>query len=479
MQSVVIEPIYSNLDNNPNAGGGLRIFPDKLSPTGVARRKVRLKATLNNSASNIEVRFRSFDIDDPSTDNVLVDDTGPGPGDNKGRPYSGTLSSTFANTVNGVATVEFEANMNPGDNFVIAASTDIIYLNGISEDGLNLRDTSGNILPTTKAKRTEMLTVWREVHVEVDSMGTVTDNYLSGVVTGTSKSVFGRAGTNVYVAPSLEFGRFNSGRMLIGSGFDLRVSSNTNYSVFFTGRMFVNSINLESFTLYDDDDYNGSDGTALDGDVGEDVNELSETLSLMQDSDDPDQNIFAVAYIRPEYDWAIFQNYNTNNIPFNLNVANNSTAISTQLSLGQNSLDDESSDFWIVYIQLGYQGDVNIDSDPNSENGIAGTGLGTSLDLISSCSGVPKGGNGSLVYLEAARDVEENTRTPQGNITLPFKKKTAPHEVGHQFGLRGDNVPGSGSDPTDYGIMSYSAGLFLAPQHINILRCRVKSPGQL
>jgi len=54
--------------------------------------------------------------------------------------------------------------------------------------------------------------------------------------------------------------------------------------------------------LVDDDDFNSNDGGALRGDEGEAVAELSDTFSLMQNSDDPTKNVYAPAYIRPEYE---------------------------------------------------------------------------------------------------------------------------------------------------------------------------------
>ena len=36
--------------------------------------------------------------------------------------------------------------------------------------------------PTVHGRSTEMLTVWRRVHIEVDSMGIVTGNLLAGFV---------------------------------------------------------------------------------------------------------------------------------------------------------------------------------------------------------------------------------------------------------------------------------------------------------
>jgi hypothetical protein len=50
------------------------------------------------------------------------------------------------------------------------------------------------------------------------------------------------------------------------------------------------------------------------------------------------------------------------------------------------------------------------------------------------------------------------------------RRATAAHEVGHQFGLAGD-VAG-------YHIMSTYEVLDFVDTHLNVLRWRVKSPGQ-
>lgn len=52
---------------------------------------------------------------------------------------------------------------------------------------------------------------------------------------------------------------------------------------------------------------------------------------------------------------------------------------------------------------------------------------------------------------------------------------TAPHELGHQFGLLGDGSPlPAGLD--DWGIMDGVSFNFV-PQHIRVLRFRAYSPG--
>lgn len=44
-----------------------------------------------------------------------------------------------------------------------------------------------------------------------------------------------------------------------------------------------------------------------------------------------------------------------------------------------------------------------------------------------------------------------------------------PHEIGHQFGIRGD-TPG-------FGLMSYNNELTFVDRHLNVIRWRRKSPG--
>jgi hypothetical protein len=152
-----------------------------------------------------------------------------------------------------------------------------------------------------------------------------------------------------------------------------------------------------------------------------------------------------------------------------LNVTHNSTAIDTQLGYGWGTGGTESDAFWVVYLQVAYQEDASQDNDPNFEEGLTGAttayvdGL---TDSVVNSAGVPRGADGSLIFLEVMRDVEINQ-------SLPRLRRTPAHEIGHQMGLRGDN-------PTGFGIMSYqdSNAYSFVPQHINILRWRIKSPGQ-
>jgi hypothetical protein len=84
---------------------------------------------------------------------------------------------------------------------------------------------------------------------------------------------------------------------------------------------------------------------------------------------------------------------------------------------------------------------------------------------VSNSNEVPKGTFGSIVFIETQRDIDR-----RGYDLLI---RSAPHELGHQFGIRGDdlNVP-------QFGIMNPQGALIFGPRHLNILRWRVRSPGR-
>lgn len=483
IQSVIFEPVDSPLDPNPNVGGGARIFPDRETPfDSKNRRKVLVKATTMPAVPGESVFFRSFDMDDPdpTMDGTNVDPNGPAGDDNRefsGFPKNGQLSSSFASTdANGNAQVEFRVTMHPGDNFKVAASCGEQQFSGVSlnpDDGTNLIDTWGNPLPSFSAKASEMLTVWRRVHIEVDSMGVVPlfANSVAGIVEAAGRSA--RDGTSkLTVNQILESGRFENGRIVIGSD-EFEVVDNGRNTVTIRGWIANEFAAGQTFILWDDDDFNGNGG--LNGDEGEDIEALPATFSHLQgptsSSDwagleacgDPERNAMARAYICPVYDGGGDPANDQTYVPFQANVPDTTNAILDQLNLGINSLGNESREFWVVYSQLAYQGDTNYDNDPVGRLAHGGVTLAPhKADRIRSCGDVPIGGNGSLIFLETSIDADPTGVSQSGHM---------PHEVGHQFGLDGDR--------SGFGVMSNGEPLQFVPTHLNMLRCRVCSPGTM
>lgn len=67
--------LTSPLSANPNAGGGLRIFPDKIDANDKLKRdQVLIRVTLNRKIQNVEITARVIDVDDPSTNDPIIDD---------------------------------------------------------------------------------------------------------------------------------------------------------------------------------------------------------------------------------------------------------------------------------------------------------------------------------------------------------------------------------------------------------------------
>lgn len=558
-----INPTDIALDDNPgngtpNSGEGQRIYPDKKSPTdGVDHSILRVKAQVSPDIPNKKVYFASFDLDDPSTDSEPVDSTGINGNDNNcyevdrinhitncvavGNSKSGQLlnpngDNCSAAMINGnVSKIEcpvsggnsstnYKVTVQPGDNFAIAASlTSSTVFDNYQNFGGDLFD--GNSLEVhisgqansdnSPGIRTNMLTIWRKLHIEKDSMANVTTNHETGNI-----MVGGRVAPNqtitIQVDTNLAPSRFDNGRLVTGNKSFPVVANNANLINIRNTYSSALTIKTGAFDLYDDDDYNDNN-IQVNGDEREAINEFAETFVhlLPVDGNYPDgspRNIYASAYIVPEYDWAANRLYNQSNVTFRLNVEFSSTS-TTQLSVVINehrdSSSDESDNFWVSYLVFGYQGPFREDFDGEAvgsngnivnENAIEGVVLQNSdpCDCLNSptcpvvtpapiaCTLVPRGGDGGVVFQETIQDLVNYFLNPP-TVTPPIiprqitdKNHTAVHELAHQFGILGDQKR------TTFMLMDYPdylAGsttgptLALHPEHINIIRKRVKSPG--
>jgi hypothetical protein len=232
------------------------------------------------------------------------------------------------------------------------------------------------------------------------------------------------------------------------------------------------------FKLYDDDDFNSDDLQKI-GDNGENVELLSDTLSHMRNSNNPDENSYAAAYIIPEYQWAEGRGFNNTNAPFKLylpGVPPNYEAHRAEIISNKESFTLGLDDFWIGYLLVSYQADSLSDADfyggfygisPTKNNAIS-----ENQDFYTPYFGMPAGGIGAIIFIETMRD--GNLKQPPPPYPDPLyrdytlaKTRTAPHEVGHQFGLNHNNYDPNG------GILSYTGDLHFSPNHINMLRWRV------
>jgi hypothetical protein len=148
-----------------------------------------VKIALTQAQKDIEVFVRSFDVDDAggfAANNDGKDNLGPSSGrtgdttPQEGN-FQGTGSSTKLTTgPDGTASVVFNVTMQPGDNFRIAAGVKESVVNALTVNKRKVKDTISRrdlneraAADQTKGEETlssELLTVWRRVHMEIDSM---------------------------------------------------------------------------------------------------------------------------------------------------------------------------------------------------------------------------------------------------------------------------------------------------------------------
>lgn len=480
--AVNIQAIDSPLDNNPNAAGGRRIFPDKTMPVDPPdRRKIRIQAQFGGPVAGVRIYFSNFDLDDPSANTAPIDsEPTPNAGDDNNGNVDGTPNTkagllsipqgasgcalfsagiSCTTDANGVATVEFTTTMQPGDNFTIAASTSDTYLINLSltADGINLKDTNGIQIPVTtttsnacssttvRACRSEMLTVWRKLHIEVDSMGVVSNNFVEGMFPANKRVGQGTKTLSVLVDPDLEVNRFENGRITIGvrSYPVIDATPTINANTANTVTIFNNQGTFEilagdHFTLVDDDDFN--DSAQIDADDGADLPQPE--TSLLLSSDVPctsaltdNCNVLAPAYIKPYYD---LTNVDTEtdyvaNLSMTTDIINN-PPIPADVRVAfdfDNESNEASANFWTIYVSTGYQIDNRWDRDPDNTIGVGG--------IVDASLGA---GQGALLFLENSRTGETGSYWGTSPIT---RRHTVAHEIGHLFnGQHNDVDPANG-----------------------------------
>jgi hypothetical protein len=199
-------PIDSNplVGNIPGTDYGLRIFPDDDFPMeNVDRSTIRVDASIGVDVPGKMVYFRTFDMDDPSVNSEIDPDLAGM--DNRGSVAGGGMAGririppgmekicqTRTNSIacptgpSGIASVNFTVTTQPGDNFAIAASTSEAQVEAVNfdpTDGLHLLSAAATRVNSVceaadKVCRSRLLTVWRRLHIETDSMPRVDENHL-------------------------------------------------------------------------------------------------------------------------------------------------------------------------------------------------------------------------------------------------------------------------------------------------------------
>jgi hypothetical protein len=424
-----------------------RIYPDKKTyddASAADRKKVTVRATVTPAIADVWVMSSWWDVDDPSGTAQPLDrseDVGGQPYGVDNRGTGAWLSSSGWGVTNsqGQADVTFTVTMNPGDNFKICSSLHSYALALVTQAAADGRQSDS--LPLS-VKEGQMLTVWRRLHVEVDSMYAVPTagaqkNFVSGNIQVT--------GTGPWTATTdqtlLDAHMYENGTLVKGG---------TNYSV------TDNSEGANAWVTISTPEPSSGAFTSLTDDDTEIMPQPPDTGLF--------EKVFKPCYIKAFVDGGGNEDWNANNVPFDLNVGAETASdsyITTALLTnpygdpGRNSAGTEASDWWVVYIQGAYQEGWHRDNDPDSENGWGGH----CADDLQGC----------LIFLEVIRDrAAENS---QDRTTL--ERQIVAHEVGHQF-LGGGHVGGT--------IMSASRPVATEQEkfsdaHKDAIRNRTPSPG--
>lgn len=406
--------------NNPGNGTpgtaiGQRVFPDKDSPEDTDHRIVSIKAWIFPAVAGVRVYFGAIDVDDPSANTGPVDNEGAAT-DNRGQGSFPGNTSALTNA-NGEATVDFRVSMQPGDNWRAVAScrqTDLNGLKGKQDDAPQIRVVKADgTPPPNSVKVSDPLTVWRRLHLEVDSMGAVAGNRITGQITAVGAGPVeetSTATTNQSLDDSPN--RFEDGTLTADDNF--RVKGNgtgANFTVDVYNRIDNTGPQTGGFSLVDDD--------------------------LLQDDADvpmPDTSTLTAAMREAYVEVAFDVGDSNDSVPFVLNV-DADEQFGAIVSDNWTSRDSNSAGFWVAYVLGAFQEEKDLDNDPISE--------GTVSALSDTVNG------GCLIYLETSRD----RGLEDGEDVALREQDVVVHEVGHLVAKSGVH-PVTGRDSTPVGEFS-------------------------
>jgi len=420
---------------------GKRIFPDKKTvDDATARDKVQVRVKTSPGCAGWTVYVKAFDVDDATpftfdqdnNGNPVIDtnDTGAGlrPGNDNFQEV-GVFTETSQITAskqldaNGEAVFEFQVGMQPGNNYRVAASL-------INEDGLTglqvddaqqpkyvgpdeKTESPGNLSP--------MLTVWRRLWLEFDSMGPPganggEANSETGTIDNYTDNGNGTATLNLSISLEDEANRCENGLLSIAGVGNFKVISNTDNwltddDVVIQGTPGATVVG-KSFEIWDDDVVALSETTRQPRNL---PYQLSPGNLLKAYND---------AYISP---LMVPEEYVDNDVPFNRNLTNSVEWFSIVSAYRDV---EPAPDRWTAYLLAAWQDDTDVDSDPSVGNNQSINGM--AADII----------NVGAIYVETIREEEGIPSTPR--IT---EEHTIVHEIGHQ----------GGGDHSDGGIMDHGA----------------------
>jgi hypothetical protein len=403
--------VHSGLFPNPHPlfPRGQSLFPDKLSPADVlTRNTVRVRASVSPALIGYAVYLRAFDVDDPDA-RLGIDPQGDAGLDNNGKPKRGRFVPSNAARASqmtdgsGVAELLYEVTMQPGDNFRIAAVCDAVELDKLQVENplaqYYVHPDSSQVTGFNGVV-SDMLTVWRRLWVEIDSMRAVVRGAPDEVANRGVRWIQVVSPPSYYleVANGLQAANFYAGGEIIASdGTRVDIAANNATQITIVGALPSNSqAFIGPITVTDDDDRMPPGRLTP-------LPRLSPLTSQVADR-------FKPAYIQPISVAGGALNPNPL-VPFKLNAAVDARPITRN-----EDMRDEPG-FWVQRLVFAYQPADTQDRDPNSESAVMG--------LTSDSR------RRSAVYIEVIRDylAEAGKLTP-ANLAVSIDAVTA-HEMGH------------------------------------------------
>jgi len=396
------------------------------------------------------------DPDKPCIANVdLVDGDTSGP-DNRPTPESPRFYSVPSDA-DGRASLTLTVSMQPGNNYRAAASVirEAVetQIDQSDADGLGFRGTppqatanggfAGYQVPVVWS---QMLTVWRKLHVEVDSMAAANyTNTQTGLVPAapTYNAVNGHAiiPINPLDPEFRKSDQHNVGRIdiLTFGSFTTTATTIDPYSVEIINAPpnITNAVGL-SYTLWDDDAGSVPPFTMVAFDAPPVVLPRPADTSLMA-------TVYQTAYIEPVVAFPLYYDDDTVFAP------NLEGTTATRNKANENTNLTSAPDLWAVHITSALQGYIEKDNDPDDEEGLGGVGLQYGNTIVTGL--IWQTSSGSMVYLETIRDHSRGNAAQMQEL----ERYTVVHESGHQFLLiheDGRSPLGDAIDPAGDYIMT-------------------------
>ncbi|MCH8879966.1 MAG: hypothetical protein IID34_08795, partial [Planctomycetes bacterium] len=372
--------------------------------------------TVAPAVAGVTIHFRTWDVDDPFDQNnpdmpnkELIDNDTSGP-DNRG-PEPGVGQWSAVTDAFGKASVTVTVSMQPGNNYRGGASCDQAAINAATQTQADSNAPPNDVLFS------EMLTIWRKLWIEVDSMAAVDS---TNTQTGTVQAAptFDPANNHAIIdindletdfekTDQHKFGRIDISGFGSFTTIHTIVSLGDDQVEILNAPPTIVTANEAEYTLWDDD----VGGVPVPPGPPVTLPRAPDTV-LMADLYEP-------AYVAAQNPNMGFYDSNT---PFDRNV-NSPSEI--QNSGNANRDLTSSASYWVVHLTSAFQGFRDKDCDPGVEMGEEGVTMGVTAEGGGATSG-------SLIFLEAIRDRHNGI---PGSM-VQEEQVTVVHESGHQFLLQ-------------------------------------------